>query len=232
MVDTLVNEDKTTPGAGVRAEAIVLCGGRHAAEVIDALRALGHPVHGCLDGKLPRGTEVFPGVEVVGSDGDLNALVADGFVKVYLGLGGLANLPGRMRLFQMMGELGVVQPPLVHPTAHVATSATIGVGTTVLARASVGPMSAIGRNCVLTQSAVVTHHCTVGDHVVLSPQSALAAGVRVGDEATIGMGVTVYHDVSIGQRSVIVNGVHVMQDVPDDSIVKHRSVPAVSRREG
>ncbi len=214
-----------------REEAVVLCGGRHAAEVIDALLALGRPVHGCLDGKLPRGTEVYPGVVVVGSDTDLDALVADGFTKVYLGLGGLGNLPGRIELFRMLRERGVVQPTLVHPTAHIAPSASIGVGTTVLAGASVGPMSVIGCNGVITQGAVVTHHVAVGDHVVLAPQSVLAAGVRVGDEATIGMGVTVYHDVSIGKRSVIVNGIHVMQDVPGDSIVKHRSVPAVSRRE-
>lgn len=214
----------------VRPEALVLCGGRHAAEVIDALLACGIPIHGCLDAHLARGTEVFPGVSVIGSDDDLTAMIGDGYGTVYLGIGGLENLDARMRLFGRLKELGAAQPPLIHPSAHVADSATIGSGTTILARASVGPLSQIGENCILTQGSVVTHHCQIGDHVVLAPNATLAAGVTVGSEATIGMGVTVYHDVTIGKRSIIVNGIAVMQDVPDDCVMKHRSVPIVSPR--
>ncbi len=213
-----------------RSEALVLCGGRHAAEVIDALIACGTQVHGCLDAALARGTEVYPGVTVVGSDDDLPAFVSDGFAHVYLGIGGFDNLDARIRLFRRLQELGVPPQPLVHPSAHVSSSAKIGIGTTILARASVGPLSSVGCNCVLTQASVITHHCRLGDHVVLAPNATLAAGVTVGEMATVGMGVTVFHDVTIGRRSVIVSGIHLMQDVPDDSVVKHRTLPAVTPR--
>ena len=230
MLTARTSESPGRPDRKVRPEALVLCGGRHAVEVIDALLACGVPIHGCLDAHIALGTEVFPGVGVIGSDDDLDALVADGYGTVYLGIGGLDNLDTRIRLFRRLNELGVVQPPLIHPSAHVADSAEIGAGTTILARASVGPLSHIGENCILTQSSVVTHHCQLGDHVVLAPNATLAAGVTVGDAVTIGMGVTVYHDLTIGRRSVIVNGIAVMQNVPEDGVMKHRTMPALSTR--
>lgn len=230
MTQAFTSADTGGSTPPVRGEAIVVCGGRHACEVIDALVATGRRVYGCLDASLPVGTKVYPGVEVIGRDTDLPKFVGDGFARVYLGLGGLKNLPGRIAWYQTLRERGLLQEALIHPSAYVSPSASIGPGTTVLAGASVGAMSVVGDNCVITQGAVVTHHCVVGDHVVLAPQCALAAGVRVGGQATVGMGVTVYHDVVIGTRSVIVNGVHVVQDVPDDSVVKHRTVPVVSPR--
>lgn len=209
--------------------ALVVGAGRHAVEVLDALQAVGIGVHGCLDAKVGVGTEVYPGVRVVGSDRDLKALVSDGFRTVYIGIGGLSNLCARMRVFHLLQEWGAAPPALVHPSAHVAPTARIGAGTTVLARASVGPLSDVGRNCVITQGAIITHHCQIGDHVVIAPGAALAAGVTVGDETTVGMGVTIYADVCVGRGCVLVNGVHVMVEVPDESIVKHAGAPCVIR---
>lgn len=208
---------------------LVLCAGRHAVEVIDALIACGILVHGCLDARIPQGTEIYPGVTVIGTDRDLRAYVADGFTKVYLGIGGLGNLDDRIRLLDQLAELSAVAPTLIHPTAHVAPTASLERGTTILARASVGPLSTIGFGSIITQNAVVTHHCVVGRHVVIAPNAVLAASVHVGDESTVGMGVTVYHDVRVGRRVTIVNGANVMVDVPDGATVKHQGVPTVVR---
>lgn len=218
--------DNANP-TSIRADVLILGAGRHAVEVIDALTACGTKIYGCLDARVPRGTEVFPDISVVGSDKDLAAMSADGFRTVYLGIGGLDNLDVRIRFFHQLEELGVVAPPLVHPAAHIAPSARVGHGTTVLARASIGPMTEIGRNGVITQNAVIAHHCRLGDHVVVAPSAVLAAGVTVGDEATIGMGVTIYHDLRIGRRALVVNGIDLMQDVPDDAVAKHHGAHAV-----
>ncbi len=209
--------------------AVVLCAGRHAAEVLDVLMAQGEPVHGCLDAAIPIGNEVYPGVSVVGRDDALEDMVADGFETVYLGIGGLENLEVRIRLFQRLKDLGIPPPPLVHPSAHVAPTAELGAGTTVLARASIGPLSRVGCNCVITQNATITHHCKVEDHVVVAPGAVLAAGVHVKRKAVIGVGVTVFRDLVIGENSTIVNGIDLMQDVPNDSIAKHRGASAVVR---
>jgi len=209
--------------------ALVVGAGRHAVEVLDALEAAGVAVHGCLDAQVGLGAEVYRGVQVVGRDTELAKFVEDGFTRVYLGIGGLDNLEVRLRWFRELEELDVVGPALVHPSAHVAPSAQIGGGTTVLARASIGPLTRVGRNCVITQNAVITHHCCIEDHVVVAPGALLAAGVVVRERATIGMGVTVYHDVTIGREAVIVNGVDVMQDVPEGTVAKHGRVPVVIR---
>lgn len=215
-----------------RQAVLVLGAGRHAAEIIDALLANEIAVHGCLDARLPVGTEVYPGVRVVGADNDVEAMTGDGFDAVYLGIGGLDNLDARIDWFKRLESLGVLTPALIHPSAHVAPSATIGEGSCVLARASIGPLSRVGRGCMITQSAVITHHCRLGDYVMLAPNATLAAGVEIDDEATIGMGVTVFHDVRIGRRALIVNGVDLMHDVPAGQVVKWRDERAIVRSRG
>jgi len=223
---TLASDQTSVDDRGV----LVVGAGRHAIEVIDALQARGVAIHGCLDARVPVGKEIYPGVRVVGLDRELAAMIRDGFRTVYMGIGGFDNLDVRIRLFSLVEELGVAAPPLIHPSAHVAPSSELGAGTTVLAHASVGPMNRIGRNCVITQNAVVSHHCCIGDNVVLSPNAALAAGVVVEDDATIGMGVTVYHDVHIGQRAIIVSGIHVFADAPAGATLKRDLTPAAHLR--
>ena len=215
---------KNAPGA------LVIGAGRHTAEVLDALEAAGISVHGCLDARVPVGTEVYPGVEVVGRDTELGRFIDEGFTRVYLGIGGLGNLDTRIHWFRELEKLNVCPPVLVHPSAHVAPTAEIAEGTTVLARASIGPLTRVGRNCVITQGAVITHHCCIGDHVVVAPGALLAAGVVVGERATIGMGVSVYHDLKIGREAVVVNGVDVMLDVPEGAVAKHARMPAAIRQ--
>lgn len=64
--------------------AVVLCAGRHAAEVLDILSARGDAIHGCLDAAIPIGTEIYPCVRVVGRDDAINDLVSAGCDTVYL----------------------------------------------------------------------------------------------------------------------------------------------------
>jgi len=218
---TMLPANLPPPPTGRNEPGVLIVGaGRHAIEVIDALLARGIAIHGCLDARVPIGKEIYPGVRVVGHDRDLAAMSRNGFRTAYIGIGGFENLPARIRMFHAAEELGMAAGPLIHPSAHVAPSSHLSAGTTVLAHASIGPMNRIGRNCVITQNAAVSHHCCIGHNVVISPNAALAAGVVIEDDATIGMGVTVHHDVHVGSRATIVSGLHVTADVPADGTMK------------
>jgi sugar O-acyltransferase (sialic acid O-acetyltransferase NeuD family) len=209
--------------------AVIVGAGRHAAEVIDALQSNGLPIHGCIDRSVPVGTEIYPNVRVVATDGDLTAIINDGFESIYLGIGGLANQDARRNWFDKLLVNDVAPPPLVHASAHIAPTVRLGTGTTVLARATIGPLSTIGQGCIIAQNAVITHHCRLADHVVIAPNATLAAGVRIDESATIGMNVTVLHDLHIGRRAWLINGVDVFQNIPANAVVKHHGPPASIR---
>jgi UDP-3-O-[3-hydroxymyristoyl] glucosamine N-acyltransferase len=77
----------------------------------------------------------------------------------------------------------VEYPPMVHPSAIVATSAEIGAGV------HIGPC------------AIIEDDAVVGDG------SVVCAGSYIGHETTIGRGTLIYPNVTIRERCVVGNGV-------------------------
>ena len=50
-------------------------------------------------------------------------------------------------------------PPLIHPSAIVSPSASIGNGTVIMPNAVVNAAVSIGKNCIINTAAVVEHDC-------------------------------------------------------------------------
>ena len=61
----------------------------------------------------------------------------------------------RMKWLARLERAGFVLPVLIHPTAVVSQSATIGYGTVVCARATVGAGARVGKGCILESGATV-----------------------------------------------------------------------------
>ncbi|MDD5822976.1 MAG: hypothetical protein PUD55_00880 [Firmicutes bacterium] len=61
----------------------------------------------------------------------------------------------RQRWFARLAELGYSIPKLVHPSAEVSQSASIGVGTVICARAIVSSGSSIGSGCIISAGVVL-----------------------------------------------------------------------------
>ena len=78
---------------------------------------------------------------------------------------------------------------LIHPSATVASSALIGLGTVIMAGAVVQPRASIGEHCIVGTCATVDHDCAVGDFVHLAPGAHLRSGVRVREGAFVGCAV-------------------------------------------
>ena len=60
---------------------------------------------------------------------------------------------------------------VVHPTAWVPASATLGEGTVVSAGAVVGAKATLGRHVLLNRGVLVGHHAVIGDYVSVMPGS-------------------------------------------------------------
>lgn len=76
----------------------------------------------------------------------------------------------RMRWLGELAEAGFVLPVLVHPDATVSSSAALGYGTVVCARAAVGSGAEIGPGCIISSAA------TIDRYVVLPPGTHVDCG--------------------------------------------------------
>ncbi len=183
-----------------------------------------------LDGQIkllvdtnPDVTSPLPGVPIVHSLDAVDQWLAtaspgqrpDGFAVAIGGSHGLV----RLGIHQQLVARGLDPAILIHPTAHVSASATIGSGTHVLAMAFVGAMATVGSECILNTAAIVDHECQVADGVHLGPGSTLAGCVTVASAAFVGAGATVLPRRKIGQSAIVGAGAVVTNDVAADTTV-------------
>ena len=102
---------------------------------------------------------------------------------------------------------------VAHPSAVIAKTAQIGIGTFSAANSIVAPDAIIGSHCIINHAAVVDHDCFVGDYTHVAPQSSLGGGVKVGKGVLIGTGAVVLPGVVIADYAVIGAGAVVTKNV-------------------
>jgi len=194
------------------ASAIVVYGGSgHGRVVIEALRAGGawEPV-AVLDPALAGEVDGVP----VGDDGAAAALRADGVGAAAIGVGAVGDTTLRRRLHAAALTAGFTLPPVVHPRASVAATATLAPGCFVASGALVGPGARIGEGAMVNSNAVVDHDCVLGAFAHVAPGAALSGTVEVGADALIGAGAAVVQGLRIGAGAVVGAGAAVVADVP------------------
>ncbi len=103
---------------------------------------------------------------------------------------------------------------LVHPTAVVAHSSSIGVGSVIGAGAVLTADVELGRHVVVMPGAVLSAGTRVGDRSVIGVGARVSSGVEVGDDVYLGAGCTVRQQMSVGDSSVVTLGSVVTTSVP------------------
>lgn len=102
---------------------------------------------------------------------------------------------------------------VVHPTAILAKTAQIGLGTFLAANSIVAADARVGNHCIINHAAVVDHDCIVSDFCHISPQSCLGGGVKLGKGVLIGAGAIVLPNIIIADYAVIGAGAVVIKNV-------------------
>jgi sugar O-acyltransferase (sialic acid O-acetyltransferase NeuD family) len=107
---------------------------------------------------------------------------------------------------------------LVHPSASVGSTCTVGPGSVLLAHVAVTADAEIGRHVAVMPQVVVTHDGRIGDYATLASGVRLGGGCRVGTGAYVGSGVCVRENLTIGPRAMVGMGSVVTRDVPADRV--------------
>lgn len=119
----------------------------------------------------------------------------------------------RAKLFEKVQNSGFEIVSLIHPSAIISQSVTIGKGTVVLPNVVVNAKATICDGVILNSSCVIEHECVIGDFVHISPNVALAGDVKVGNFTHIGIGSNVIQGIIIGNNTIIGAGSIVLKDI-------------------
>lgn len=108
---------------------------------------------------------------------------------------------------------------VIHPSAIISPSVTLGDGTAVLANVVTNASANIGSHVILNTGCVVEHDCIVSDFVHIAPKATLCGNVRIGQGTHVGAGRTLIQGIKVGKWATIGAGAVVINDVPDYAIV-------------
>ena len=124
----------------------------------------------------------------------------------------------RANLQTKVQNAGFEVASLVHKTAIISPSASIGKGVVVMPSVVVNADAVVGDGAILNSACVIEHDCVIGKFAHVSPNSALAGGVEVGEFAHIGIGSSVIQKVKIGANTTIGAGSAVISDIDDNCV--------------
>jgi sugar O-acyltransferase (sialic acid O-acetyltransferase NeuD family) len=107
----------------------------------------------------------------------------------------------------------------IHPKSVISEFTEIGIGTVIMANATVNADVCIGKHCILNTSCVVEHDCIIEDFSHIAPNASIAGNVHIGVGTQIGIGASIIQGIKIGKWCIIGAGSVVLNDIPDFSTV-------------
>jgi sugar O-acyltransferase (sialic acid O-acetyltransferase NeuD family) len=179
------------------------------------------------DNKKLHNTEI-DNVVVMGSTDD------DGFLKLIgkkcEAFVAIDETKVREAIVKMLLEVRHVQPVNgVHPSAVMASSATMGHGNFIDQGVSIGAGSSLGNQCILHAGALIGPEAKLGDFVQVGMGSIISAGAEVEEGAFIGAGVVVVGGITIGKGARIGAGSVVVAPVKAGETVFGNPAQKVSK---
>jgi sugar O-acyltransferase (sialic acid O-acetyltransferase NeuD family) len=187
--------------------------GRETAQAVHALNDSGAAwrLLGYLDDDPARRGLVIDGTTVLGGRDLIAELPAASFVVC---TGRPGDYASRLRI---VGDLGL--PPeryatIVHPSATISLSSSVGPGSVLLAQVTLTAAVTVGAHVAIMPHVTLTHDDVVADFATIASGVSLGGSVQVGKSAYLGAGALVGENCSVGALSLVGMGAVVTHDVP------------------
>ena len=129
----------------------------------------------------------------------------------------LGHLPLREQKFEMLKAAGMKAFTVIHPTALVSETASVGDGCVIAPLSMVGEFATLEENVNLNVHVTIGHDVSIGRSSILSPHASVAGGTQCGHSVYMGSGVIVNPGLAIGQFVKLSSGALVTKDVPAGS---------------
>ena len=112
----------------------------------------------------------------------------------------------------------ITSPVLVHPSAVIDKTTSLGAGTVVMANAVVNANATIKEGCIINTAATVDHDCILEKFVHISPGAHLAGTVHIGTRTWLGIGSIVINNIDICKDCLIAAGATVCQNLSKSGV--------------
>jgi sugar O-acyltransferase (sialic acid O-acetyltransferase NeuD family) len=196
---------------------VVVGAGGHALVAIDALRATGLLIAGCVSADGTARVDLRSiDVSMLGEEAALEIELRRRPVDVFVAIG---DNRARRVVTQRLVAAGARLARAVDPRAALSTYATVAEGALVMPGAVVNAFVSIGAGAIINTGATVDHECSIGEFAHVAPGVALAGNVTVGEGALVGIGSAVAPGRRIGAWSIVGAGATVIDDVPGGAVV-------------
>ncbi len=136
----------------------------------------------------------------------------------------------RRALVETAEEMGFRFATIVHPSARVSTTSSVGDGSIISVGAIIASHVRIGRHVLVNRGAIIGHHTEIGDVASIMPGANIAGSCSIGAGAYVGIGAVILDHRVVGSGAVIGAGSVVTKDVPPNAQVVGN--PARLVREG
>lgn len=119
---------------------------------------------------------------------------------------GYKDLSARLVAYRKLKQFGYTAATLIHPTAYVSPTASIGSGSLIMAQALVDCRSVVGEVCVLWPKACINHDTSVDCNTFISPNATLCGNVHVGESSFIGASSVVVDGATLPPKAFLKMG--------------------------
>ena len=192
---------------------LLIGGGGHCNSVLDSLLELNEYAEiGIVDIKENIGSSVM-GIPVVGCDDDLSTLFNNGHKYAFVTVGSIGNPFLRIKLFNLLSEIGYEIPSIIDFSAKVSKHAKIGQSVFVGKQSIINAGTLIQNGAIINSGSIVEHNCQIGAFSHIASGAILGGEVIVGENSHIGSNATIKQQVHIGSNSIIGMGSVVMQNI-------------------
>lgn len=189
----------------MKEKILLIGGGGHCRACIDVLEKENKfKIGGIVDKKELIGQKVL-GYKVIASDEDLKFLKKD-YKYAFISVGQLHNFNNRMKIFEMLKNIGFEIPIIVSPFAYISKYTIIEEGTIIMHHALINSNAKIGKNCIINTKSLIEHDAVIGDFCHISTGAIINGGVNIGSCTFIGSGTITKQYISIPDKSFIKAG--------------------------
>jgi sugar O-acyltransferase (sialic acid O-acetyltransferase NeuD family) len=125
----------------------------------------------------------------------------------------------RRRVAELLIAYGAEFLTLIHPTAIVAASASIGPGVILCPYSIASDSCRVGPFVIMNYHSSLGHDASAGDFSVLSPYATLGGHAHIEDDVFLGLHSSVGPGKTVGARSKVSANSCVLASTPPDSII-------------
>lgn len=191
---------------------IVLIGsGGHCKSIIDSIEGLKKFDIVAIVEKKEDGL----GINKIEKNEELSLLYKSGIRNAFIAVGSIGNPSARMKLYELLKNMGYKFPIIIDKTAIVSKSSKIEEGVFIGKGAIVNANVIIKKQCIINSGSIVEHDCIINEFVHLAPGVTLSGRVSVGEGTHVGTNSTIIQNVVVGKNVLIGAGSVIIRDVSD-----------------